>query len=671
MKRLHKIIVGIVLFCSVVSTAQQYKYGKVSKEELLETSYQLDKTANAAVLYESKRVFFEYIENSGFVLITEVFKRVKLYNKEGYEYATDKISLYKSGSNDEEVSGLKGVTYSLIEGKIVETKLKKDGVFREEISEYRDQVKFTMPTLTEGSVIEYKYKIRSPFVSNIDPVQLQYEIPIKKIDVQVEMPEYFNFKKRTVGYLPINLSQTQKNGKINFVSKARSGGYNQSTSYSNSSIDYTTSVNTIKNSNVPAFKIEPYSGNIDNYISSVVYELQYTKFPNRAVKNYSTTWEDVTNTIYNSSKFGGELKKTNYFKEEIDPLIAGINDPKKRVALIYDFVKKKMSWNKRRGVRTQKGVKTAYKEQVGNVADINLMLLSMLTYAKLDANPVLVSTSDRIIPLFPTREGFNYIIVRVKFANGDIFYLDATDKYGSPNILPNRVIQGAARVIAANGTSQYLDLRPKAPSINQYMINYAIDNEGLINGKVNVRHKDYLAHSFRVRHGAKDNESNIKRLQKKYEIPELLEYELKGVNEIGKGVNERFGFELEDQVEMIENELFFSPLLFLKDSENVFKSDERKYPVDFGFGYSNSYMVTIKIPEGYEVAELPKSEKIKMPDGLGTFSFISSSSNGAIQLRVIETVSDPLVTAEDYPILKEFFNKLVTKENEQIVLKKI
>ena len=53
MKMLHKIIVGIVLFCSVVSTAQQYKFGKVSKEELSETSYPLDKTANATVLYES------------------------------------------------------------------------------------------------------------------------------------------------------------------------------------------------------------------------------------------------------------------------------------------------------------------------------------------------------------------------------------------------------------------------------------------------------------------------------------------------------------------------------------------------------------------------------------------------------------------------------------------
>lgn len=203
------------------------------------------------------------------------------------------------------------------------------------------------------------------------------------------------------------------------------------------------------------------------------------------------------------------------------------------------------------------------------------------------------------------------------------------------------------------------------------MISYAVDEQGAVNGEINIRHKDYLAHNFRVRHGVKDKGFIIKRLQKKYEIAELLEYELKGVKELGKGVNERFGFVIEDQGEAIEGELFFAPLLFLKDKENVFKSDDCKYPVDFAFGYSNPYRITIKIPEGYEVAELPKLEKIKMPEGLGEFSFISSSANGTIQLRVAETINTRLISVKYYPFLKEFFNKLIVRGNEQIVFKKI
>ena len=105
------------------------------------------------------------------------------------------------------------------------------------------------------------------------------------------------------------------------------------------------------------------------------------------------------------------------------------------MALIFDFVKSKVKWNEYYGKYTSDGVKKAYKEQVGNVAEINLMLTSMLRYAGLNANPVLVSTRDNGIPLFPTREGYNYVISCVELPTGKVL-LDATNKYGSPNILP-------------------------------------------------------------------------------------------------------------------------------------------------------------------------------------------------------------------------------------------
>ena len=56
---------------------------------------------------------------------------------------------------------------------------------------------------------------------------------------------------------------------------------------------------------------------------------------------------------------------------------------------------------------------------------------------------------------------------------------------------------------------------------------------------------------------------------------------------------------------------------FCVTKENIFKSDDRRYPVDFGYGFSDVHMVNIKIPEGYEIAELPESGGFKLPDDLG------------------------------------------------------
>ena len=78
--------------------------------------------------------------------------------------------------------GLKAYTYNLIDGKIDEVKLKKDGVFKEEISKYFDQNKITMPNIKEGSIIEYKYTVTSPFFSNVDEFVFQYDIPVKKLE---------------------------------------------------------------------------------------------------------------------------------------------------------------------------------------------------------------------------------------------------------------------------------------------------------------------------------------------------------------------------------------------------------------------------------------------------------------------------------------------------------
>ncbi len=672
MKNIVKILISVLLTITTSGIAQEYKFGKVSKEELLETSFQSDSSANAAILYESKNIYMEYTSR-GFELVTEVYRRIKLYNKEGFDQASEEIFLYKNNSYKEEVMGLKGITFSIVNDKVVETKLKKDGIFKSEFSDKYDQKKFTMPSLTEGSIIEYKYKITSPFISNIDRIYLQYEIPIKKLEVKVNLPEYYNYKKFVTGYLPIDLKESSYNDKITLTSKTRTGsGFNTTrTHFSSNDIDYKVNKYTINANDVVAFIEEPYSGNTQNYISSIFFELSFINFPNKPIDYRSRTWEDVAKTIYANTKFGEELKKNSYYKEDIDQLINGVNDPTKRVALIYDFVKKKMNWNKKRSVITNKGVKKAYKEGTGNVAEINLMLTSMLDYAKIDAHPVIASTSDRAISLFPTLDGFNYVISRVKLPNGNIYYMDATDKYGVPNILSNRIIRGLGRVISKNGTSQMVDFRPTKPSLNRFGVQCEINDQGIVKGMVNLHHMDYLAHSFRVSHGAKDSESKAKRLEKRYGINELSDYTVKGVNEYGKGIVERFNFVVEDQAEVIDNEIFFSPLLFLRDKENVFKTDDRKYPVDFGYGFSNTYMINIKIPQGYEVAEFPKPQAFKLPENMGKFSFRSNIANGTIQIVVDETINAPVITADYYPVLKQFYNQLIEKENEQVVLKKI
>ena len=144
-------IVTILLSLSISlnALAQDYKFGKVSKEELEESYNPLDSSASATYLYKFRKTHFKYYQEEGFQLITEVHERIKIYNQEGFEYATKAVSLYKSRNSEEEVNNLKAYTYNLVSDKIEDTKLDKNGIFKTEKSRYRNETKFTMPNIKE------------------------------------------------------------------------------------------------------------------------------------------------------------------------------------------------------------------------------------------------------------------------------------------------------------------------------------------------------------------------------------------------------------------------------------------------------------------------------------------------------------------------------------------
>ncbi len=667
-----KITVILFSLCFTLTVfTQDYKFGKISKEELQEKFNPLDSSASATYLYKYRKTFFEYIQGEGFRLVTDVHERIKIYNKEGFDYATKQISLYKSKTDKEEIYNIKAYTYNLLEEKIEKSKLTKVGVFKTEKSKYLNETKFTMPNIKEGCVVELKYQILSPFYWNVDDFNFQYDIPVKKLEATFEAPEYFVFKVNTKGFLSVIPKTDNERDKITFNSKTRSSdGYVSSTSFHSSDVDFTKKVSSYNLTDVPALKDEPYVNSINNFRSAVQYELSYTKFPQSTIKYYSTTWEDVVKTIYKNSSFGDELNKISYFKEEIDAMINSISDPMKRISLIFDFVKSKVKWNGYYGKYTNDGVKKAFKGHVGNVAEINLMLTAMLKYAGLNAYPVLVSTRKNGVPLFPTREGYDYVVSYVKSPEG-IILLDATSKYSTPNVLPFRTLNWQGRVIAEKGGSTLVDLYPKQKSKNSISMMINLDEEGNIDGSYRSVKTNHTALSYRQKYNKANEEDFLEKLENKYDGLEISDFQVKDKNNLSKPVTESYKFIKESQADIIGDKLYFSPMFFLKTSENPFKLENREFPIDFGYPITEKYRLFIKLPEGYKVESLPEKVAFAMPEGLGVFKYDITQKDNTLQLVVNSEINQPIISPIYYDALKEYFKQMIEKENEQIVLTKI
>ncbi|XMO87511.1 DUF3857 domain-containing protein [Algibacter sp. AS12] len=663
----------VTLCFSLTVFAQDYHFGKVSKEELQEKFNPLDSSASATYLYKYRWTHYVYNPGDGFSLITEIHERVKIYNKEGFKHATKSIHLYESGGAKEDVYDLKAYTYNLVDGKIQEVKLKKDGVFETKVSKYHNKTEFTMPNIKAGSVVEYKYQVKSPFNTMVDEFEFQHDIPVNKLDAKFEVPEYFTFKLNTKGYLSVIPKKSTSRDRLEYRSRvpisASTGGRSIS-DYQTGEVEFINNIYTYKIDNVPAIKEESYVNNISNYRSAVKFELSFTKFPNSTINYHSTTWEDVVKTIYDNSNFGTELNKKGYFEEDIDALLATVSNPVQKTALIFNYVKNKVKWNGYYGYGTDDGVKKAYKEQTGNVAEINLMLTAMLQHAGLRAYPVLVSTRQHGVPLFPTIEGYNYVVSMVKLNEGDLL-LDATSRFSSPNVLPFRTLNWQGRVIAEAGGSTLIDLYPKQMSKNTIFFMGSLTENGDLSGGYRSVKKSHKALLFREKFIDIDRDDFIEKLENKYDGLEISDYDVKNGLDLDKPIIESYKFVKESQADIIGDKMYFSPLFFLRTTDNPFKLSERKFPVDFGYPSQTDGKVVVNIPEGYKIESLPESGVLELPDNLGKFVYQINGAGNKIQLSVSYEINSAIVTPQYYEALKAYFAQMIEKENEQIVLSRI
>ena len=661
----------VFLFLLYQGTGQDYKFGKVSKEELTERAYSQDSSAAAAVLYRNVDVNFEYLQSVGFRVVTTIHERVKIYNKDGFGYATVSKRLRKQDRDREKVFGLKAITFNLENGKITESKVKGSGIFSTDLNKYYNEDKFTMPNVVEGSILEYEYKISSPFYYSLDDVVLQYDIPIRRQEISVKTPEYFVFKPTIKGYLPINPIYSKKPGKINLSSKTRStNGYVQSTSYNNGSVEYMIQIADFKLDNIPALKEEPYVNDMDNYRSAINYELKYVQFPGSTVESYSTTWEKVVKTIYESDDFGDQLNRSKYFRTDLESLLEGKLNDLQKMSAIFSFVRNRMNWNGFLGYFTDEGVENAYKKKSGNIADINLILTAMLKNAGLEANPVLVSTRDNGVPLFPTINGFNYVVASVEL-DGNVVLLDATNKYAEPNILPTRAMNWFGRVIREDGATSTISVFPEQPSKEMSMLSINLKNDGSVQGKFRKTYMGHRAYIYRNSYNDVSRDDYLDKIENKFQGMEIVDYEVKNDKTVGEPIIEEFEYKWENQSDVLGDKIYFSPMFQNVLAENPFKLEQRNYPIDYAFPWHEKYNAIITIPDGYKVVSKPEDLKIALRDGFGSFSFQMAEISNTLQINVEFKMNKAVIPSNYYADIKELYKNVVEKETEKVVLSKI
>ena len=121
----------------------------------------------------------------------------------------------------------------------------------------------------------------------------------------------------------------------------------------------------------------------------------------------------------------------------------------------------------------------------------------------------------------------------------------------------------------------------------------------------------------------------------------------------------------------MEDYIYLSPPVSKLYKENPFKSETRMFPINFNHLLNYIQVITIYIPEGYEVAEVPQSEQIVLNDNALSYTYHITKGNDRIDIQARYQIKTLSLLPPDYEYVKDFFAKMINKNNEQIVLKKI
>lgn len=192
MKKCILFLLFPLLVITLYSQEFRKDFGKVSIEEITMANYIQDKTADAVVLFD-KGVSEFVATDDGFEVLFHRETRIKIFNEAGLPWAEIQIPFYREGDIFEKITEIEAQTYNLENNQIQTSYINKTDYHDEKVNEYWNSRKFAMPAARAGSVIEYKYTLRSQYVFNLRDWEFQWRIPVIYSEYKVKMIPYYEY----------------------------------------------------------------------------------------------------------------------------------------------------------------------------------------------------------------------------------------------------------------------------------------------------------------------------------------------------------------------------------------------------------------------------------------------------------------------------------------------
>ncbi|NIU01621.1 MAG: DUF3857 domain-containing protein [Nitrosopumilaceae archaeon] len=633
----YRFIQVIVPFLFLSGFLMAQKFGKVSAEELKMSTLQEAPEADVVYLFDKGEMEI-VLENNKYYRRLKEHVRIKILTKEGKENPNiTNVRIPYWSEND--VRDIEANTF-LPDGDKIE--LDNDDIFEEEDEDWKYKV-FAFPGVEVGAVLEYTYERGSRYLHFLEPWYFQNQEFTKLSQFSVTiMPgfQYNVFFKNTVNIEPEVeeiLTHTRK----------------------------TLKKYTWKMENLPPIKKEPYMRTLEDYRAALHFQLMTYRDRYQYVE-FITTWSELVEK--QRKRFKEYLEEDNSLRDLVQEKLADSLTSLEKMKALYDFVRKEIRSSERGNIYVDKEPEDVIEDLSGTGAEKNLLLINLLRTAGFTAHPLLISTRKhgRVNTNIPQLLQFNYVLAHVKIAK-KTYVLDTYDKYCPYNMLPvYNLIETGLLINDVEG--KFIEI-PHPRHTNMFYLDTeaTLNEDGELAAKSIFRFEGYRALKGRGEIRDSDEEAFVReRLTERFETVEIDSVSIKGLDQIEQPLFAVVHYKVPEYAQIVGNMVYLdTPLLSCLES-NPFKREKRYFPVEFPFNEANTEKISLKLPTGMHIEELPKS-KLYRHRGI-SFMISCKSEDNTVSVERHYIRRKLTYTPREYTKLRSFFDRMIDADQGQIVL---
>lgn len=638
----------MLLAACLPSPVRAAKWAEIPRELLLLQSNPYDPGAGALIVFNNGGLQLFYKNNIWWEL--KVYRRMKIFNDSGKRYATVTLS-YGEGESIADIEARtilpNGTIVQLDKMQIFDTP-RISGLGRYAALAYGKAKRFTIPGVENGAIIEYRYTKTSEDIFFLDPWFFQSEDHTLRSTFMATVPREFQY----VG------------GFVNMRVEPQSSLERWVDGRGNT---YTWTVE-----NLPGIKTEPFMPSPEHLRGGMHFVMTYyqdsdSRFPilddwNRVAEGYGDAYR---------SRMGRRGRIPGVVQE----LTAGASTPAEKIARIFDYVQRQIQYVPLEGVGTTGNYAGSILDgkQAENV-DMNVLLMAMLDEAGITAYPAMLAPRDGL-PLnqgIPSPVQFKRLITCVPLSDGQVVWLDPVIRGTPYGILPWQDQGVAAFVVRGPGswitTPETTHLNRETRTLKVFLI-----ATGQVTCSGSIAATGQNAIEYRRRYAYVNDEEQRKtfltHIQKQVTGIELERFAFVDQLNGADPVNLSFSFRGTDYATVAGKRLLVNPALMERLDRDLLPAGQRVNSIQLGPVQETMDQVTLVVPEGYTVEQLPAPVTVQSPFGRFLAAY-RETSEGIVYTRRF-SMTQPNLSAQYYNELRAFFDQISLADQQQIVLRAI